>query len=74
MRPVPTKWETSCKISFLSYNQIHVVQTLSFNPNTFAGLVEKVQKNYLPKEEGREGGEKSTQRGCWGSNPEPAAC
>ena len=30
------------------------------NPNTFAGLVGKVQKkNYLPKEEGREGGEKS---------------
>ena len=27
---------------------------------TFAGLVGKVQKNYLPKEEGREGGEKST--------------
>ena len=31
---------------------------LSFNPNTFAGLVGKVQKK-LPKEEGREGGEKS---------------
>ena len=30
MRPVPTKWETSRKISFPSYNQIHVVQTLSF--------------------------------------------
>ena len=29
------------------------------NPNTFAGLVGIVQKNYLPKEEGREGGEKS---------------
>ena len=29
------------------------------NPNTFAGLVGKVQKNYLPKEEGREDGEKS---------------
>ena len=28
------------------------------NPNTFAGLVGKVRKN-LPKEEGREGGEKS---------------
>ena len=27
--------------------------------NTFAGLVGKVRKNYLPKEEGREGGEKS---------------
>ena len=32
---------------------------LSFNPNTFAGLVGKVQKNYLLKEEGREGGEKA---------------
>ena len=29
------------------------------NPNTFAGLVGKVRKNYLRKEEGREGGEKS---------------
>ena len=28
------------------------------NPNTFTGLVGKVQKNYLPNEEGREGGEK----------------
>ena len=25
------------------------------NPNTFAGLVGKVRKNYLRKEEGREG-------------------
>ena len=30
MRPVPTKWETSCKISFESYKQIHDVQPLSF--------------------------------------------
>ena len=30
MRPVPTKWETSRKISFESYQQIHDVQTLSF--------------------------------------------
>ena len=30
LRPIPTKWETSRKISFPSYNQIHVVQTLSF--------------------------------------------
>ena len=30
LRPVPTKWETSHKISFPSYNQIHIVQTLSF--------------------------------------------
>ena len=28
------------------------------NPNMPAGWVGKVQKNYLPKEEGREGGEK----------------
>ena len=28
-------------------------------PNTFAGLVGKVRKNYLRKEEGREGREKS---------------
>ena len=34
------------------------------NPNTFVGLVGKVQKkNYLPKEEGREGGEKSAPAG-----------
>ena len=24
-----------------------------YNPNTFMGLVGQVQKNYLPKEEGR---------------------
>ena len=30
MRPVPTKWETSRKISFESYKQILNVQTLSF--------------------------------------------
>ena len=30
LRPVPTKWETSRKISFPSYSQIHVAQTLSF--------------------------------------------
>ena len=30
MRPVTTKWETSHKISFPSYNQIHIIQTLSF--------------------------------------------
>ena len=30
MRPVPTKWEASRKISFPSYNQIHVVENLSF--------------------------------------------
>ena len=30
MRLVPTKWETSRKISFPSYNQIHVAQTQSF--------------------------------------------
>ena len=48
-----------------------------FNPNTFAGLVGKVRKNYLRKEEGREGGEKKcTQpaRRTRGSNPGSAAC
>ena len=30
----------------------------TYNPNTFAVLVGKCEKNYLPKEEGREGGEK----------------
>ena len=30
MRPVPTKWETSGKISFPSYYHVHVVQSLSF--------------------------------------------
>ena len=29
------------------------------NPNLTVGRVGKVRKNYLPKEEGREGGEKS---------------
>ena len=30
LRPVPTKWETSSKILFDIYKQIHDVQTLSF--------------------------------------------
>ena len=30
MRPVPTKWETSRKISSESYKQIHDIRTLSF--------------------------------------------
>ena len=38
-----------------------------FNSNTFAGLVGKVRKKYLPEEEGRGGGER-------GPNPGPAAC
>ena len=44
----------------------------SFNPNTFTGMVGKVRK----KEEGREGGEKHTQRahGGRGSNLGPTAC
>ena len=47
------------------------------NPNTFAGLVGKVRKNYLLKEEGREGGEKKRAqraRRTQGSNLGPAAC
>ena len=48
------------------------------NPNTFVGLVGKVRKkSHLPKEEGREGGEKNrAQRAHWtrGLNPGPAAC
>ena len=36
-----------------------LIYKISDNPNTFAGLVGKVRKNYLPKEEGREGGEKN---------------
>ena len=48
------------------------------NPNTFAGLVGKVRKkNYLRKEEGREGGEKKRAqraRRTRGSNTGPAAC
>ena len=46
-------------------------------PNTFAGLVGKVQKNYVPKEEGKEGGEKKRAQlapGGRGSNSGPAAC
>ena len=45
------------------------------NPNTSAGLVGKVRKNYLQKEEGREGGEKKhaqRDRRTRGSNPGPA--
>ena len=49
----------------------------SNNPNTFVGLVGKVRKNYLPKEEGREGGEKKYAQHAHrarGSNPVLAAC
>ena len=38
-----------------------------FNPNTTVGLVGKVQKNYLPKEEGREGGEKRARSALTGT-------
>ena len=41
-----------------------------YNPNTFVGLVGEVRKDYLPKEEGREGGVRRAR----GSNPGPAAC
>ena len=48
------------------------------NPNTFVGLVwEGAKKTYLPKEEGRQGGEKKREqraRRARGSNPGPAAC
>ena len=43
----------------------------TFNPNTFTGLVGKVRKNYLPKEEGREGGEKSARSEPAGAGAEP---
>ena len=48
---------------------------VSHNPNVPAGLVGKVRKKYLPKEEVREGAEKKrAQRARWarGSNPGPA--
>ena len=48
------------------------------NPNTFAWVWwGRCEKNYLPKEEGREGGEKKRAqraRRTRGSNPGPAAC
>ena len=44
------------------------------NPNTYAGLVGKVRKNYLPKEEGREGGEKSTRSAPARPGVEPGTC
>ena len=53
MRPVPTKWETSRKISFLSYNQIHVAQTLSFKMIYYLVMVADffgVQKLFFPCE------------------------
>ena len=34
----------------------------------------RCEKNYLPKEEGREGGEKKRAQRARGSNPGPAAC
>ena len=35
-----------------------IATVMTVNPNVPAGWVGKVRKNYLPKEEGREGGEK----------------
>ena len=54
-----------------------VLKIGSINPNTFAGLVGKVPKNYLPKEEEKEGGEKKCSqrtRGGRGLNLGPTAC
>ena len=66
---VPTHWELFhnflkfCKPNLkFCKNYIHInslENNDNINPNTFVGLVGKVRKNYLPKEEGREGGEKS---------------
>ena len=53
----------SCKIRYKNkygHNHFKVFTfKITINPNTFVGLVGKVRKKYLPKEEGREGGEKS---------------
>ena len=49
-------------------------ETLLHNPNTFAGLVGKVRKNYLPKEGGREGGEKTRAARPPGPGLEPGTC
>ena len=51
--------------------------TITVNPNTFAGLVGKVRKKLYPKEDGREGGEKKRAqraRRARGSNLGPVAC
>ena len=56
------------------WKQIHIIYTKPVvynNPNTFAGLVGKVRKNYFPKEEGRKGGEKKC---AWGSGLKPGTC
>ena len=53
------------------------LKLMSFNPNTFkGGGGESAKKNYLPKEERREGGEKHVQRtrGGQGSNPGSTMC
>ena len=52
-----------------------LIYKISDNPNTFAELVGKAQKNYLPKEEGREGEEKKT-RAARPPDPwlEPGTC
>ena len=51
-----------------------LVSLVFYNPNTFVGLVGKVQKYYLPKEEGREGGEKKRAARPRGSRLEPEPC
>ena len=60
-------------IDIVVHDETHCSVLNSYNPNTFVGLVGKVQKNYLPKEEGREGGEKSARSapagpGAWTRN------
>ena len=52
MRPVPTKWETSHKISFPSYYHIHVVHILSFKMicNVRVAASFRVQNLLFPSE------------------------
>ena len=54
-------WKKWCD-SFSFVWCLFLQSLLTFNPNTSPGVVGKVQKNCLPKEEGRESGDKSTQQ------------
>ena len=55
------EFKFSCNFHYqkVMLTQIATPSRECHTPNTFGGLVGKVQKNYLLKEEGRESGEKS---------------
>ena len=63
----PCNLYMTCNLVLTAMNILMLYRTFHFfNSNLSTGVVGKVQKDYLPKEEGREG--------VRGSNPGPTAC